>query len=82
MLEPYRIKVSHVMVWSFQPFIIKGRFTSGMVDALNAEISLGTVSNTRDAIQWLGYTYWFVRARQKQAPVGGSSLFTSLKACS
>jgi len=34
-----------------------------MIDALNAEISLGTVSNIRDAVQWLGYTYLFVRMR-------------------
>ena len=30
-----------------------------MVDALNAEISLGTIANVPDAIQWLGYTYLF-----------------------
>ena len=39
------------------------RFQSGIIDALNAEISLGTVSNIRDAVQWLGYTYLFVRMR-------------------
>jgi antiviral helicase SLH1 len=35
-----------------------------MVDSLNAEVSLGTVSNTHDAVQWLGYTYLFVRMRK------------------
>jgi len=34
-----------------------------MVDALNAEIALGTVSTVQDAVQWLGYTYLFVRMR-------------------
>jgi len=34
-----------------------------LADALNAEIALGTVANVRDAIQWLGYTYLFVRMR-------------------
>ena len=34
-----------------------------MADSLNAEIALGTVSNARDAVQWLGYTYLFVRMR-------------------
>jgi len=30
-----------------------------MVDSLNAEISLGTIANVPEAIQWLGYTYLF-----------------------
>jgi len=33
------------------------------MDSLNAEIALGTVAHTRDAVQWLGYTYLFVRMR-------------------
>ncbi|KII95222.1 hypothetical protein PLICRDRAFT_661155 [Plicaturopsis crispa FD-325 SS-3] len=43
---------------------IESQFTGGMVDSLNAEISLGTVANTHDAVQWLGYTYLFVRMRK------------------
>lgn len=39
------------------------RFQAGLMDSLNAEIALGTVANTRDAVQWLGYTYLFVRMR-------------------
>lgn len=35
------------------------RFIPGMVDSLNAEISLGTIANVPEAIQWLGYTYLF-----------------------
>ena len=30
-----------------------------MIDALNAEVSLGTIANVPEAIQWLGYTYLF-----------------------
>jgi antiviral helicase SLH1 len=30
-----------------------------MVDALNAEISLGTIASVQDAISWIGYTYLF-----------------------
>ena len=30
-----------------------------MVDSLNAEVSLGTIANVQEAIQWLGYTYLF-----------------------
>ncbi|KAF8265108.1 Sec63-domain-containing protein [Lactarius quietus] len=38
--------------------------TQGMVDAMNAEIALGTVATVRDAVQWLGYTYLFVRMQK------------------
>jgi len=30
-----------------------------MVDALNAEVALGTIANVREAISWIGYTYLF-----------------------
>lgn len=40
---------------------IHPRFTKGMIDSLNAEISLGTVANTHEAVQWMGFTYLFVR---------------------
>ena len=30
-----------------------------MVDAMNAEVSLGTISNVSESIEWLGYTYLF-----------------------
>ena len=43
-----------------------------MVDSLNAEISLGNVSNVRDGIQWLGYTYLFVRMRMNPFAYGQS----------
>ena len=38
---------------------LTARFIPGMVDSLNAEISLGTIVNVPEAIQWLGYTYLF-----------------------
>ena len=43
---------------------IESKFGSKLVDNLNAEISLGTVTNVEEAIQWLGYTYMFVRMRK------------------
>lgn len=36
-----------------------------MIDSLNAEIALGTINSIQDAIQWLGYTYLFVRMRRE-----------------
>jgi len=50
------------------------RFERGMNDALNAEISLGTVSSINDAVQWLGYTYLFVRIK-KNPMAYGATLF-------
>src|SRR6266542_2437598 len=35
-----------------------------MVDNLNAEISLGTVTNVDEGVRWLGYTYLFVRMKR------------------
>ncbi|KAK0468427.1 Sec63 Brl domain-containing protein [Desarmillaria tabescens] len=43
---------------------IESQFRHGIIDALNAEVSLGTVANAHDAVQWLGYTYLFVRMRK------------------
>lgn len=30
-------------------------------DQLNAEIVLGTVTNIKDAVNWLSYTYLYIR---------------------
>lgn len=46
------------------------RFHTGIVDALNAEISLGTVSNVAEAVQWLSFTYMFVRMRKNPLMYG------------
>lgn len=47
-----------------------------MVDSLNAEVSLGTVANTRDGVRWLGYTYLFVRMRKNPFIYGASPSFS------
>ncbi|KAH8106105.1 Sec63-domain-containing protein [Cristinia sonorae] len=49
---------------------IESRFTAGMIDALNAEIALGTVANVHDAVQWVGYTYLYVRMRKNPFQYG------------
>ncbi|TFY57142.1 hypothetical protein EVJ58_g7210 [Rhodofomes roseus] len=49
---------------------IESRFIGGIIDALNAEIALGTVANTHDAVQWIGYTYLFVRMRKNPFQYG------------
>lgn len=49
---------------------IESKFHTGIVDALNAEISLGSVSNVSEAIQWLSFTYMFVRMRKNPLMYG------------
>ncbi|CAN1127789.1 DExH-box ATP-dependent RNA helicase DExH12 [Linum perenne] len=44
-----------------QQLPIESQFISKLADQLNAEIVLGTVQNAREACNWLGYTYLFVR---------------------
>lgn len=51
---------------------IKSKFIAGMADSLNAEISLGAVSNIQEAIPWIGYTYLFVRLRKNPMVYGMS----------
>lgn len=45
-----------------------------MIESLNAEISLGTVMNVPDAVEWLGYTYLFVRMKKNPFIYGPFSI--------
>ncbi|KAF2268062.1 Sec63-domain-containing protein [Lojkania enalia] len=49
---------------------IESRFSAKLVDNLNAEISLGTVTNVQEAVQWLGYSYLFVRMQKSPLVYG------------
>ncbi|KAI9105295.1 Sec63 Brl domain-containing protein [Phlyctochytrium arcticum] len=44
-----------------QQLPIESQFVSKLADNLNAEIVLGTIRSRDDAVQWLGYTYLYVR---------------------
>ncbi|KAF9504269.1 hypothetical protein BS47DRAFT_1355400 [Hydnum rufescens UP504] len=44
-----------------QQLPIESQFISKLADNLNAEIVLGTIRHRDDAVQWLGYTYLYVR---------------------
>lgn len=68
--ESYRISVSPTRVLYDPRSSSLLRFRKGLVDALNAEISLGTVANLRDASQWMGYTYLHVRMRKNPTNYG------------
>ncbi|KAJ5767604.1 hypothetical protein N7533_000187 [Penicillium manginii] len=63
-------KLTHYLsaVTAQQP--IESRFSSRLVDNLNAEISLGTVTSVPEAVQWLGYSYLFVRMKREPRNYG------------
>lgn len=44
-----------------QQLPIESQFISRLADQLNAEIVLGTVQNAREALNWIGYTYLYIR---------------------
>lgn len=47
-----------------QQLPIESRFLDRVIDALNAEVVLGSVRSIADAAQWLQCTYFYVRMRQ------------------
>lgn len=60
-------KLHHYLSAVTQQQPIESRFSAKMVDNLNAEIALGTVTSVPEAVQWLGYSYLF--QRMKVAPM-------------
>ncbi|KAL9107193.1 MAG: hypothetical protein Q9227_007893 [Pyrenula ochraceoflavens] len=49
---------------------IESRFSKHLVDNLNAEIALGTVTSVSEAVTWLGYSYLFVRMKKSPPSYG------------
>lgn len=49
---------------------IESQFKALLPDNLNAEIVLGSVSNVKEAVAWLTYTYMAVRMRQNPLVYG------------
>eukprot|EP00803_Ostreobium_quekettii_P005866 evm.model.scf_17.6 EVM.evm.TU.scf_17.6 scf_17:76728-98390(+) len=63
-------KLAHYLGMLTHQAPIESQFTQGLVDHLNAEIVLGTVTTVKEAITWLSYTYLFVRMLQNPLPYG------------
>ncbi|KAG6039095.1 hypothetical protein E4U41_003292 [Claviceps citrina] len=63
-------KLAHYLraVTEQQP--IESKFSAKLVDNLNAEIALGTVTSIQDAVQWIGYSYLFVRMQRSPTSYG------------
>ncbi|KAL8706297.1 MAG: hypothetical protein Q9201_000616 [Fulgogasparrea decipioides] len=57
-------KLNHYLSAVTQQQPIESKFSRKLVDNLNAEIALGTVTSVPEAVQWLGYSYLFVRMKQ------------------
>lgn len=56
-------KLAHYLSAVTQQHAIESKFSKKIVDNLNAEIALGTVTSIPEAVTWLGYSYLFVRMK-------------------
>uniref|UniRef100_A0A1B6L435 U5 small nuclear ribonucleoprotein 200 kDa helicase n=1 Tax=Graphocephala atropunctata TaxID=36148 RepID=A0A1B6L435_9HEMI len=56
-------KLSHYLSVLTNQYHIESNFITCLVDNLNAEVTLGTISNVEEAVKWLSYTYLHVRMR-------------------
>ena len=63
-------KLDHYLTAVTQQQPIESKFSRKLVDNLNAEISLGTVTSIPEAVQWLGYSYLFVRMQRSPMTYG------------
>lgn len=56
-----------------QQLPIESQFISKLIDNLNAEIVLGTIQNAKDAVEWLRYTYLYIRMLSQPTLYGVAS---------
>ncbi|XP_032669372.1 activating signal cointegrator 1 complex subunit 3 isoform X2 [Odontomachus brunneus] len=56
-------KLSHYLSLLTNQIPIESSFIKYLADNLNAEVALGTISNVEEAVEWLSYTYLFVRMK-------------------
>ena len=63
-------KLHHYLSAVTQQQPIESRFSRKLVDNLNAEIALGTVTSIAEGMQWLGYSYLFVRMQRSPLSYG------------
>ena len=63
-------KLDHYLTAVTEQQPIESKFSTKMVDNLNAEIGLGTVTSISEAAQWIGYSYLFVRMQRSPLTYG------------
>jgi len=68
-----RDKLDHYLHLICSCMPIESKFISCLEDHLNAEIVLGTVSNMKEAVAWLSYTYLFIRMLKNPLVYGVSN---------
>lgn len=57
-----------------QQYPIESQLMTKLIDNVNAEVVSGTISSLNDGIDWLGYTYLYVRMVQSPKLYGADSL--------
>ena len=65
-------KLDHYVALLTQQHPIESKLKEKLIDNLNAEISLGTVTNVDEGVQWLGYTYMITRMKKNPFAYGMS----------
>ncbi|KAI9681508.1 MAG: hypothetical protein M1817_002792 [Caeruleum heppii] len=63
-------RLQHYLSSVTQQQPIESKFSSKLVDNLNAEIALGTVTSIPEAVRWVGYSYLFVRMQRNPLTYG------------
>lgn len=63
-------KLAHYLTAVTDQLPIESRFSSKLVDNLNAEIALGTVRSIPEAVKWMGYSYLYVRMKKNPMAYG------------
>lgn len=63
-------KLDHYLSAVTQQQPIESKLSRKLVDNLNAEIALGTVTSVPEAVEWLGYSYLFVRMQRNPLTYG------------
>lgn len=63
-------RLDHYVSLITQQHPIELKLMAKLVDNLNAEIALGSVTNVDEGVRWLGYTYMMVRMRQNPFSYG------------
>ena len=63
-------RLTHYLSAVTQQQPIESKFSRKLVDNLNAEIALGTVTSVPEAVQWIGYSYLFVRMQRNPLTYG------------
>ncbi|XP_023223865.1 activating signal cointegrator 1 complex subunit 3-like [Centruroides sculpturatus] len=63
-------KLNHYLSLLTSQLPIESKFNENLANNLNAEIALGTVSNIQEGVEWLIYTYFYIRMRRNPQVYG------------